>query len=289
MEDIKDFNAVIEGAPSPRYLLLGNGFSMGCHGGFRFGEIRETLKNQGHRALFDEFKDENPEQILRALENAEQVLKALRGCPSVEIVIHDERQKFKNAFITAIAEQHPQRRSEISAQLTKCREFLSSFLGKDNPDGAVYTLNYDLLLFWAIMRDYNHNEIAANDGFNKVDGDLKWTDEKRPTMRSIYYLHGGLLFYGEGADLYKYRWNSKGTTFDNVQNALRQGEAPLFIAGGTHHQKLKEIEKYDEEGISYLKKPPTIVLKNTWIRKRDACSSMGSACPRMTGISGTIL
>ena len=82
------------------------------------------------------------------------------------------------------------------AQLTKCREFLSSLLS-GMADGAVYTLNYDLLLFWAIMRDYNHNEIAANDGFNKVDGDLKWTDEKdRQCGASI--TARGLLFYGEG-------------------------------------------------------------------------------------------
>ena len=76
MEDIKDFNAVIEGVHLRATCCWAMALAWGVMG-FGFGEIRETLKKSGPRALFDEFKDENPGKSY-ALENAEQVLKALR-------------------------------------------------------------------------------------------------------------------------------------------------------------------------------------------------------------------
>ena len=252
MGDAKAFKDVIAQASFPRYLLLGNGFSMACGAGFGSDEIRKKLGGEGgFQCVLDEFKEDDPEQILRVFEDATRMIGVLRGCSDgdVEKMLHAKTEGFKKAFITAIAELHPERRSDISNEkLEVCRKFLTHFLGEGNKNGAVYTLNYDLLLLWAIMGNYELKKLATNDGFEPKGDILQWTDKERADRRSIYYLHGALSFYAKEAQLYKHRWKD-GTILGQVKDALKKEEMPLFIAGGTDHQKEHDIQQ-----VPYLKK-----------------------------------
>lgn len=251
MGDAKAFKDVIAQASFPRYLLLGNGFSRACGAGFGSDEIRKKLGGEGgFQCVLDEFEEDDPEQILRVFEDATRMIGALDECAdgSVEKKLREKMEDFKKAFITAIAELHPKHQTDIGDEkFTACREFLANFLGEKNKDGAVYTLNYDLLLLWAIMGNYDLKKLATNDGFEPKGDILQWTDKERADRRSIYYLHGALSFYAKEAQLYKHRWKD-GTILDQVKDALKKGEMPLFIAGGTDRQKEHDIQQ-----VPYLK------------------------------------
>ncbi|WP_140127832.1 DUF4917 family protein, partial [Vibrio parahaemolyticus] len=81
-------------------------------------------------------------------------------------------------------------------------EFLSFFT---NNDGSVFSTNYDLLLYWVLMRKGAKNAI---DGFGRDredDGgcddepeysELRWGNNK--SNQNIYYLHGALPIFDEG-------------------------------------------------------------------------------------------
>ena len=62
----------------------------------------------------------------------------------------------KEILVSTIAENHPNVPGDIpEAKFWTCRKFLSYFLGSGR-DGQVYTLNYDLLLYWTLM----HKDVA---------------------------------------------------------------------------------------------------------------------------------
>ncbi len=53
----------------------------------------------------------------------------------------------KDALVTAIAKRHPDRPFDIKpTQYASCRKFVSAF-------DHIFTLNYDVLLYWALMQD----------------------------------------------------------------------------------------------------------------------------------------
>ena len=79
MGDVKTFDEVIKQASFPRYLLLGNGFSMACGAGFGFDDIRNKLGGEGgFQCALDEFEEDDPEQILRVFEDATRMIGVLR-------------------------------------------------------------------------------------------------------------------------------------------------------------------------------------------------------------------
>lgn len=59
-------------------------------------------------------------------------------------------------LVQAIAGRHPERPSDITEdQYKACRAFLAHFVGesREKHKGQVYTLNYDLLLYWTLLYD----------------------------------------------------------------------------------------------------------------------------------------
>ena len=68
----------------------------------------------------------------------------------------------REVLVRAIAENHPAHPGEIDIeQYQHCRHFLSHF-------HTIYTVNYDLLLYWAIMQDLEP-EVPSDDGFRRPE------------------------------------------------------------------------------------------------------------------------
>jgi hypothetical protein len=130
--------------------------------------------------------------------------------------------------------------------------------------GNIYTLNYDILLYWTLLHDEVVNWNAADplattfeqtealehdDGFRAPADDptapyVTWDAEGGGAhSQNIHFLHGGLHLYDYGPDLQKKCWERSGgiPLVDQIRSALDAGKFPLFVSEGSSAGKLTRI------------------------------------------------
>lgn len=241
---------------SKRHLLLGNGFSIACradifHYGSLFGQadfsnVPEVV------AVFDALGTQDFEAAIRALENAAKILPAYvaHGDEAIATMLK-HAAALKEILVQTIAGNHPHIPSDIpDDKFWACRRFLSHFLAGDKP-GCVFTLNYDLLLYWTLMHgDMPFDDpidLGINDGFGNDEDDpdadyVVWQGETNAHSACVLFLHGALHLFDSGKELQKYTWVRKGVPLvDQAREALARDEYPLFVAEGTSAQKKTKI------------------------------------------------
>lgn len=241
---------------SKRHLLLGNGFSIACradifHYGSLFGQadfsnVPEVV------AVFEALGTQDFEAAIRALENAAKILPAYvpHGDAAIAKML-EHAAALKEILVQTIAGNHPHIPSDIpDDKFWACRRFLSHFLAGDKP-GCVFTLNYDLLLYWTLMHDDmpfdDPIDLGVNDGFGNDEDDpdadyVVWQGETNAHSACVLFLHGALHLFDSGKELQKYTWVRKGVPLvDQAREALARDEYPLFVAEGTSAQKKAKI------------------------------------------------
>ena len=143
---------------SKRHLILGNGFSIGCRPDiFHYASLfdRTDFTNDPElRQLFEALKTHDFEIAIKGLENCAKIAPIYlsdRDDITKKILAH--AQELKSLLVETIANNHPAKPGDISDEMYwACRKFLRHFLS-EGKSGQVYTLNYDLLLYWALMHD----------------------------------------------------------------------------------------------------------------------------------------
>lgn len=243
-----------------RHLLLGNGFSISLFPKiFSYSSLYENtdfsnLDESGK--VFEILKTTDFEEVLHALETSARVIPAFTNEFTIAKKIQSHVSKIKNLLIQAIAQNHPKNPNEITeAQFDSCRRFLSNFIAKELPKtllGNVYTVSYDLLLYWTIMHN-NQTEnnaskliLAADDGFRTSDEDpsaeyVTWNGLNG--HQNIRFIHGGLHLFDDGLDLRKFCWERSGgiPLVAQIKSALGNDQYPLFVSEGSSSKKLKKI------------------------------------------------
>jgi hypothetical protein len=147
----------------------------------------------------------------------------------------------REVLVRAIAQNHPAHPGEITeAQYQNCRRFLAHF-------STIYTVNYDLLLYWTIMQDLEP-EIPADDGFrtpeDRQEEYVVW--EPDVYQQCIFYLHGALHVFDAEAEVQKYTWINTGVRLiDQIRNALENDLYPIFVAEGESVKKRERIRHSD--------------------------------------------
>lgn len=240
-----------------RHLLLGNGFSIACIPSIftytslfdkaDFSEIPEV------KLLFKKLDTMDFELVIRSLENASVALPIyLSGYDDVAIKMQQDAVKLKELLIKTVAQNHPAFPSEIAEQkYIRCINFLKNFM---DYKGKIYTLNYDLLLYWTVMYGMENKLINERplDGFGRdtdfqngelnVSDYLTWQGESTAYHQNIHYLHGALHLYDNGAFLEKFTWNDKNIPLiDQARQALSEGRFPLFVSEGECEKKMEKI------------------------------------------------
>ncbi len=234
-------------------LLVGNGASCAVWESFNYrslfkvatsGNGQQTLTPED-RALFKSEDDTtNFEAVLSNLAITQAVCQTL-GVPSS--FVEERYSSIQQSLIAAVHAVHvPYADVDASPEvLTRIWAALWEY-------PRVYSSNYDLLLYWAIMsgpddarhRDYFFDrETARFDVTNTglVDG-----------ARSILYLHGGLhLVRLPWGGTRKLRWSSDGALLDKFGQELNVGESPLVVTEGTAGNKLKSIYASDYLRFAY--------------------------------------
>lgn len=258
MDTILTFDDAIKdsGRFKKRHLLLGNGFSIACRPTlFTYGSLFEQADFSKAPKLPDVFKAVETtdfEHVIKMLEDASRIVPIYSGAAAASKQMAADANVLKGILIQTVANNHPNIPNEIGdEQFWACRRFLSYFLGSANKDGRVYTLNYDLLLYWTLMHDdmgfSDPVVLAKNDGFGR-DGDtepeyVNWMGESGAHGQRVHYLHGALHLFDSGAELQKYTWVNTGKPLlDQARDAMERSKYPLFVSEGKSSQKLAKIK-----------------------------------------------
>jgi hypothetical protein len=230
------------------HVLLGNGFSRACRPDiFAYGALFDRADFNAlsplARDAFGVLRTTDFEVVMRALKDAAQLIRLYApGLPDLADSMQRDATGLRDVLVHAIAQNHPDYPATINGnQYAACRRFLEHFKG-------IYTLNYDLLLYWALMNDEHPPHIPCDDGFRtpETGAEEYVTWEPGRYAQNIHYLHGALHVFDAGTEVQKYTWTNTGRRLiDQIREALTNELYPIFVAEGESSQKYKRIRHSD--------------------------------------------
>jgi hypothetical protein len=245
MPPIITFEEALAQAEGKKHLLLGNGFSRACRDDiFAYSALFQradfTALSSTARQAFDSLATTDFEVVMRGLKTASLLVQLYEPeNAALSRSLLGDAEGLRDVLATAVAQNHPERPGDISLESYKaCRSFLQNF-------ERIYTLNYDLLLYWALMQKELEPDVGFDDGFRTPDeGEAEYVtwDVEKTDGQTVFYLHGALHLYDAGAELQKYTWIHTGVALiDQIRTALGENLYPLIVAEGTSQEKLARI------------------------------------------------
>ena len=220
----------------PRSLLLGNGFSASYCGYKNLLEKSGLAENAPARVLFDRLDTVNFERVVKAPEDA-SIVEAAYGHGDQSQALIADAVLVREALVNAVRVTHPTHRDKIKDVIPSCIEFLTPF-------SKIFTLNYDLLLYWVIL-----NTKQFGDGFyyaTDANG-YRGPFQEDPRL-NVYNIHGGLhLFHREDGEIEKRLAGADGIIDAIAQTITVSKRLPVYVAEGTSLAKLDRIKS-----VAYL-------------------------------------
>lgn len=240
MPEVITFQAAIKATEGEdRALMIGNGFSA------QYFNYATLLAESGLadgtplRNLFEKLDTNDFEVVVRALEDASIVEQAYDNAAHATELSTDA-QHVREALVNAINKTHPAHREDLTFQYESSASFLKNF-------GKVFTLNYDLLLYWV-----NLEKCLLKDGFgkgNQVAGGQFQSPFKEEAWCDIYNLHGGLhLFQNDTGEVMKALDTGEGVIATITQTIAGRKRLPIYVAEGSSSAKMRKINS-----IAYLR------------------------------------
>jgi Domain of unknown function (DUF4917) len=247
-EGLLTWEAVSENDVRWNGLLLGNGASIAVAESFSYSSLYQVACSDSigdpltevAKELFDDFETLNFEYILASLKVAGRVcLAAGIQAPQLEELYG----AIQYALFQAIGRVHVDWGQLVRRTLQRIKRELLNY-------EKVYTTNYDLLVYWAMLYDgdvggFRDFFFSANHQFNVTDVEIIGN------ATLVYYLHGGIHL----------RRTSDGGTVKRIaegQNLLSQfetswedEETPLLVSEGTSEDKLISINRSDYLAFAY--------------------------------------
>lgn len=165
-------------------MLLGNGFSMAYDAKiFSYNALSAFMENSEDellKQLFNSINTKNFEIIMQQLDLFANVAQVFNADKELIDKIKYTSETLKNSLIDAVKAMHPEHVFKIPEEKNAaCCTFLEDYLVND---GYVFSSNYDLLLYWVLMRNTCKN---AGDGFGReVENPLG--DENVPDYEPEY-------------------------------------------------------------------------------------------------------
>ncbi len=238
-----------------RYLLLGNGFSMSYNKDrFSFTSLLESAVKKGLieksspiYQIFKEFDTKDFEEVVKLLETSVKVLDkyaVLNDSDKTKIL--EDSILLKKHLVDIITNNHPEKITEISDE-----EYLNStnFI---NIFEKIYTLNYDLLLYWSTIKlmDFinkgklKKDRLSPTDGFHEDDefgrNYVVYGNDSSP--QEIYFLHGALHIFDKKNKIIKNTYSRTDIALkEQTLKNLEEDIYPVFVSEGTSEQKQAKI------------------------------------------------
>lgn len=225
-------------------LLLGNGASIAVDKRFSYKVLYEEVSNYSTLSnellgLFEHYHTTNFEHILRSLLETHRINEVLG-------IDDDKTEKYylelRNALIQTIRNIHPQHQ-EVKHHFNKIAGFLSRFK-------KVLSLNYDLLVYWAMLAYNEGHGQWFKDCFvhGEFEKDFEYLSKPYQTMKGatlVFYPHGSLFLATEpfGGEV-KVSSSEKDYLLSSVlAKWQREDYIPLFVSEGTSQAKLRSITR----------------------------------------------
>ena len=245
MTSLLTFETALERTSTKPHLLLGNGFSRACRNDlFAYDALFARAKNQLRPRIMSAFTALDTtdfETVMRGLRQTELLVKAYSPkAKKLARRLRHDADSLREVLAEVIASNHPERSLTIpDDQFRSCRAFLKHF-------AKIYTLNYDLLLYWTLMKDdIDELSLKCDDGFRQPDDGPReyvvW-DLNDPGQQNVFYMHGALHVFDAGDEVQKYTWSNTGIALiDQIREALDTGRYPIYVSEGTSKSKLDRI------------------------------------------------
>jgi len=222
-------------------ILLGNGASRAIWDRFAYSSLYDVASNvipnyrleERDQALFASFGTTNFELVLAAISTTRQVGEVL-GWEVAEAVTRYDR--IRNALVESVHTTHIPWAKVSDDVLETLSSELSTFR-------FVYSSNYDLLIYWALM---HHGPQGFVDFFwSDLQFDITNTDVWRKATE-VYYLHGGIhLLRTPSGSAMKRTAGFGGNLLDQFGRQLDRGFSPLFVSEGCSADKMRVIRGSD--------------------------------------------
>lgn len=254
-DDLPDYQSIIiklNKRSCPKHLIIGNGFSMAYdHKIFSYNALYdfiEKLENDTLSKLFKVINTKNFELVMRQLDNFIELAKAFDNTEVMVKALQDANQQLQDSLIEAVSSLHPEHVFAVPDNESKsCYNFLQEYLSNG---GKVFSTNYDLLLYWILMRNDSKNAI---DGFgqellNPTEtrrgedpeyDDLLWGKYK--DKQTVFYLHGTLPIFDTGTEIEKEIYRDSKYLLTNIKERMDNKEYPIFVTAGNGTEKLNHI------------------------------------------------
>ena len=240
LEDWSTLNSSI-GFPE---LLIGNGASLAVWRKFAYFSLFDEAQTTRNRPLsptelsvFRALDTSNFEQVLSALKNSIRVNAALT------INSSSPRHRYfaiKEALIHAVRSVHIPWSQMQASSLTHINSALSQYQ-------TVYSGNYDLLNYWAVMQAPD----AFEPLFRGPDSTFDLGNNARQSSATrMLYLHGGMHLV-QNIDGSTRILNSSESTLLASFAINQLGDIPLFVNEGSSADKLKAIRSSDYLSFCY--------------------------------------
>lgn len=253
LETFDDVLASIKLHPQRKFhLLIGNGFSMAYDSKiFSYNALHNfitELDDEDLSKILGVIATRNFEVIMQHLDNFSELITAFGGDSKIKKRIDTARTKLKKSLLDAVKALHPEHVFKVPEEKSKaCSNFLKRFL---DSGGNIYSTNYDLLLYWVLMRndiiqsgDGCGRELENADEFVPEDEQI-WSGliwGKNRDTQKMFYLHGALPFFDDGVAIIKEEYDAHNYLLQKIGARMEKGEYPIFVTAGDGQQKLKHI------------------------------------------------
>jgi len=229
-------------------ILIGNGASQAVWEKFAYQSLYDQAQSGVDHPLSSEDK-----KIFKSLQtkNFELVLGALSTTSTITKILHKDetfiRERYKNiqrALVEAVHSVHVRWDKVPQETLLQIRSAILDF-------ESVFSTNYDLLLYWAVMAGNASGEFKDYLWGENQEFDLTDTQISGSVTR-VLYLHGGLHLYRlpSGATIKRTAEPAK-SLLDSFGVPFRDNATPLFITEGTSEDKLASIRRSDYLSFAY--------------------------------------
>lgn len=254
LETFDDVLASIKKNPKrPFHLLLGNGFSVAYDPKiFSYNALHDfvsKLKDKDLSTILEVIETRNFEVIMQYLDHFSALISAFGGDPALKKRLDAASAKLKTSLLDAVKALHPEHVFKVPEDQSKaCAAFLHTFV---LTGGSLFSTNYDLLLYWVLMRNslFEHvdgcgRELENDTGEYMKPEDQVWSDlmwGKHRDKQNVFYLHGALPFFDNGVAVVKEEYTVYNYLLQNIGSRMDKGEYPIFVTAGDGQQKLKHI------------------------------------------------
>jgi hypothetical protein len=224
-------------------LLLGNGASIAIYDKFTYESLLKCASSNGLSAdlesLFETLQTKDFELALRILGHAEIVNSSLGvNAPRIGAA----HRELRGSLIHAVRRTHPDW-NQVGDALDRAWRFAQQFK-------TVFSLNYDLLFYWALMRA--NSSVGTSwfkDCFENCSFQEDWDYLRTPRSplkgaTLVFYPHGMLALCVDTDGSERKISRSGNQLLDNIlQEWKTNSVSPLFVAEGTSKQKRAAIQR----------------------------------------------